>query len=307
VTDICARLCFYNILKEIGQMMDQATALRMAKASDVTYYIDHPGGVAACPFYHDVGFSAAGPQTFLMGINAALVGTTTTEIVVAFRGTLPVEQSDWNGFVNMVNDWANDTNAFLTAVPWSAGLVHRGFASSLDSLWTGVLPAVQAALVAAPLLPVVVTGHSKGGAMATLSALRLFKNGIAPGGVYTYGAPRTGNTAFAKEYDTNIPQHRRVENTDDIVPHLPPSATLLNFLATVDPRLSNLSVHAYDPVGLLEFLNWGGGVTEGDSLFIASDRLLHLGKLAVTGQVKQIFEDHKLEKQYLPKLGSPDA
>jgi hypothetical protein len=38
--------------------LDMITALRMAKAADVTYYVDKPGGVTACPFYAEVGFIA---------------------------------------------------------------------------------------------------------------------------------------------------------------------------------------------------------------------------------------------------------
>jgi hypothetical protein len=280
--------------------MNPTTALRAAKASEVTYYIDHPNGITACPFYNDVGFTGAGPVTFLNGIDGALVGVTATEILVAFRGTLPFEKTDWNGFVEILHDWANDADASLRPVSYSTGFVHTGFAKSLDALWTSVLAAVAAQTATG--LPIIVTGHSKGGALATLAALRLFKNGITPSEVYTFGSPRTGNTAFANDYEANITQHWRFEHSDDIVPHVPPSATVLRFIETFDPRLTDLSAHGYDPVGLLEFINWSSQVNEGDSLFLDSDRLLHFGKLTFTGQIKQVFEDHKLESQYIPNM-----
>src|SRR6516225_3560756 len=104
---------------------DMNAACRMAKASDVAYYIDRPGGPAACPFYNDVGFVAA-PQSFVAnGINAALVGTTATEVVAAFRGTLPLDTENWNAFVESVLDWVNDAEAELVPASYTTGKVHH--------------------------------------------------------------------------------------------------------------------------------------------------------------------------------------
>jgi hypothetical protein len=93
--------------------VDLKTACRMAKASDVTCFIDRPGGPTSCSFYGDVGFTAA-PQTFTANvINGALVGTTGTEVVLAFRGTLPINTDDWDAFVESIRDWDNDGEANL--------------------------------------------------------------------------------------------------------------------------------------------------------------------------------------------------
>ena len=50
------------------------------------------------------------------------------------------------------------------------------------------------------------TGHSLGGAVATLLAARLVSMGVAPDrlSVFTFGAPTVGNTAFAEEYGYRI-------------------------------------------------------------------------------------------------------
>lgn len=290
--------------QETDMTVDLTTACRMAKASDATYYIDKPGGVATCPHYGDVGFTAA-PQTFVANrINAALVGTTATEVIVAFRGTLPIDTTDWDAFVNSVLDWANDGEARLIDVEYSAGPVHHGFANSLELLWDGVLPAVRAQHLASKL-PVVVTGHSKGGAMASLGALRLQHDAATTcAGVYTYGSARAGSTLFARDFNAKITRSWRFENTDDIVPHLPPTAPLLAFLAEADPRLGRLSAHGYQHVGQLEFLNWDKSLTDGSSLMLDGQRLLHFAQLAATGQSKQVALDHSLEKQYIPKICS---
>ncbi|HVX12908.1 MAG TPA: lipase family protein [Pirellulales bacterium] len=284
--------------------VDLKMACRMAKASDITYYVDRPGGMASCPFCGDMGFVAQ-PQSFLAHINAALVGTTATEVIVAFRGTLPINLDDWDDFVNSVLDWVNNGDAKLTSASYTSGLVHQGFAKSLDLLWDGVLAAVEAQH-AASKLPVVVTGHSKGGALASLGALRLqHEAAITPVGVYTFGSARAGNTQFANDYDGRILKDWRFENTDDLVPHLPPAAHLLPFLAAIDSRFARLSAQAYDSVGRLEFLNWGGTLSEPkgiEEILLEGDRLVHFGKLAATGQIQQVAKDHSLVDAYIPAI-----
>lgn len=281
---------------------DLTMACRMAKACDVTYYIGSAGGPTSCPTYHDVGFTAL-PETFAAGgINAALVGTTATEIVVAFRGTLPINTEDWNEFILSIRDWVNDGAALLATVPYTNGMVHRGFGGALDLLWNNVSAAVLAQQ-AGGALRVVVTGHSKGGALASLAAMRMQHDmATTPAAVYTYGSPRPGNTQFARDYSARILHSWRFENTDDLVPHLPPIVLLLDFLAKADSRLSGLSAHDYHHVGVLEFINWTGRIMEGSSLTLDAQRLAHLAELAPTGQLQQMSLDHSLERQYIPKL-----
>lgn len=282
--------------------VDLKTACRMAKASDVTYFVNQPGGVVTCPFYADVGFIAP-PQAFVANqINAAVVGATGSEVIVAFRGTLPIDLDDWDEFVESVLDWANNGDAKLTGADYTIGLVHQGFAKSLDLLWGGVLAAVDA-LHLSTKLPVVVTGHSKGGALASLGALRMqHEAGITPAAVYTFGSARAGNTQFANDYDAKIRKDWRFENKDDIVPHLPPAAQLLPFLTEIDARFSLLSAHAYDSVGTLEFLDWKGALVTGESIRLYGERLLHFGDLVITGHIEQVAKDHSLVDAYIPAI-----
>jgi len=274
----------------------------MAKASDVTYYIDSPGGPTSCPVYNAVGFVAP-PQTFIANeINAALVGTTATEVVLAFRGTLPIDTENWDAFVDSLLDWVNNGEANLVDADYTTGQVHQGFNKSLAVLWTDVLPAVNAQHTASKL-PVVITGHSKGGALASLAALRLqFEAAITPAAVYTFGSARAGDTLFWRDYDAKILHDWRFENADDLVPHLPPITPMLSFLAQIDPRLGRLSSHGYHHVGLLEFLNWGGGITEGSSFTLDVERLGHLAQLIPEGKILKLAQDHSLEKQYISKI-----
>eukprot|EP00980_Cylindrotheca_fusiformis_P012341 scaffold3031_cov102-Cylindrotheca_fusiformis.AAC.1 len=68
------------------------------------------------------------------------------------------------------------------------------------------------------------TGHSKGGCLASLYALELKRDAeILPNPTYvcTFGSPRVGDLTFAKEYDQTISQ-TSYENHLDIIPFLPP-------------------------------------------------------------------------------------
>jgi triacylglycerol lipase len=68
-----------------------------------------------------------------------------------------------------------------------------------------------------------VTGHSLGGALATLAALRLQKERLYPvQTVYTYGSPRAGDSDFALAFDALLGTRcHRVVNNEDLVTRVP--------------------------------------------------------------------------------------
>lgn len=112
-----------------------------------------------------------------------------------------------------VNDWRTDLH--VKKVDWDAGRVHRGFAAAYQS--------IHAQLVS--LLPadahLTIAGHSLGGALATLAALRL-NVGYQIDAVYTFGSPRVGNGPFARAYDAQFHDFTfRIVNEGDPVPHVP--------------------------------------------------------------------------------------
>jgi len=74
------------------------------------------------------------------------------------------------------------------------------------------------------------TGHSLGGALATLAALDAstsekipVTSGSSPY-LITYGSPRVGNYYFAAAVNNIIPVMFRITHSNDIVPHVPPCA-----------------------------------------------------------------------------------
>lgn len=187
----------------------------------------------------------------LVGINHAL-----NAVVVAFRGTLPPSERS----VTTALDWINDFYAEPRSVVNVPGRVHTGCWNALDALWPKLVAQVRALRKAgnAPL-PLYLTGHSKGGTLAALAAVRFARHeGIQPAGVYTFAAPMPGDSEFATAY----PFHsitQRYEYQDDVVPHLPPTAMLVDLLRhipDVGKRFDSMSNWSYTPVGTLRFIDW---------------------------------------------------
>lgn len=121
---------------------------------------------------------------------------------VAFAGTTPAE------FLA-----ARDNKSLAVG---SSPLVHRGFNDYTQvALFTERLPeydGLTAGEVIArdlrehPEYRLCLTGHSLGGAVATLAAARLADMGARPEQlqVVTFGAPAVGNAAFARAYENQI-------------------------------------------------------------------------------------------------------
>ena len=115
--------------------------------------------------------------------------------------------------------------------------VHGGFFAAWKSVRERVISRVRALSRDNPSAPVVLTGHSLGGAMAVIAAWNLDFEGIKVDGLFTFGAPRAVNVEMAKAVSTcegecsewgagNVPDIWRVTNEFDIVPRLPPSRQL---------------------------------------------------------------------------------
>ncbi len=167
----------------------------------------------------------------LLGV--AKVGSPATEsLVFAFRGTD-------GGF-----DWLN--NLLAVPVPYPPyGSVHKGFLDAVESI-DGRMRDKAAEILKGKELPIHITGHSKGGAMATLMATKV--TGLDPHPtVVTFGAPRVGDKAFKTNYRFT---HYRYEALLDLVPHLPFSEQEMTLL----PRLSSIYEMAQDLVWPLDLL-----------------------------------------------------
>ena len=131
------------------------------------------------------------------------------DIVIAFRGTEP---NEWN-------DIKADMDA-KKALAETVGHVHRGFKKEVDDLW----PELEQMLVSHKhnlSKKLWFTGHSLGGAMASICAGRCLLSHIntRPEQVHTFGSPRVGTKRYINH--AKVDYYRWVNN-NDIVPRSPP-------------------------------------------------------------------------------------
>jgi hypothetical protein len=169
------------------------------------------------------GVASAATDTQDGNRDAGYVWHSGDELIVAFRGTLPYTTGDQQTSQEMlsIEDWLNDANARPAADP-DLGQVHGGFEAALQSVWPGLMQQIKAWQAAGKLGPnpkIYVTGHSKGGALAMLAAVKLKAAKLPVTEVDTFGAPRVGGTDFAAKY-AGI-DGIRYETTQDLVPHVP--------------------------------------------------------------------------------------
>lgn len=122
-----------------------------------------------------------------------------TNVVVAFRGT------------HEDREWVEGLTYGLT--PWVGGRAHKGFVRLLDGVWQQVLAGLYDARAHERRLWV--TGHSVGGALATLAGLRLEHEGFDVQAVYTFGAPPVVDAQAAEAFRCTV---YRVVNNEDAIP-----------------------------------------------------------------------------------------
>jgi len=142
-------------------------------------------------------------------------GYTQDHIVFSFRGT--------RGVANILQDLKYFQAApFHNEIP--DAMVHQGFLEAYMSLRDSIISAAGELSKRFPKLPLLVTGHSLGGAIATLAAVDFALNKTVTNEVllWTYGSPRVGNDAFADFIDSKYVNATRVTYKRDPIPHLPP-------------------------------------------------------------------------------------
>jgi len=140
-------------------------------------------------------------------------------IVIGFRGTKDPR--------NFITDAEFFRTLLCEEINGDKCEVHAGFLRAFES----IIGDLRHMLGHQPVFhyqdcrPLVITGHSLGGALAILAALELKRIGYQVSQVYTFGQPRVGNGAFSRMYNFALGAKTfRVVYEEDIVariPHLP--------------------------------------------------------------------------------------
>ena len=187
-------------------------------------------------------------------IDACLVGESTDSVIVAFRGTLPPSWQSWPS----VLDWLQDLLCEPESRPDVPGKVHTGFYDATSAIIADVAATVRS-LNPTGTKPVYVTGHSLGGAMASIAAwiMRAQPHAITTAQVVTFASPKPGDGAFKSAYEKVFANHVRYESYDDLVPLLAPADDFIKAVAEI-PVIGELFKQAeswdYQPVGTLSYI-----------------------------------------------------
>lgn len=274
-------------------------------ASWIAYGINADGGIENYPAAATLGFIDP-VRCFEAGkddIDACYVGETADEIILAFRGTaIPID-----GLDAQIADWINNFQAGPIRMPEFPGRVHGGFYESITNLATlerNFITEIRERKRAHPTKPLLVTGYSKGAALAPLAAVLLRSAGIPVERPVMFEPPRCGDSAFARQFNAWFPQGIRYEYQDDLVPHLPPRQPFMKAIASIPrigPRLEqrfDIDDWDYCPVGKLHFVNWRNEVLAIDEMSFVellgweTFRTCHLVFLLATGQGREVAYDH---------------
>jgi triacylglycerol lipase len=128
-----------------------------------------------------------------------------------------------------VFDLSIDLNLYQTKYPYvsHAGKTHEGFTYLYQYLRDSIISTCcSVAKRRRHKCKLYVTGHSLGGALATLAALDIANHTpFHRPKVYTFGAPRVGNPSFAAAYDAKVKESMRIVNVHDYIP-LEPQADI---------------------------------------------------------------------------------
>jgi hypothetical protein len=148
-------------------------------------------------------------------LDAGYIAEYESEIIISFRGT------------DGLDGWASDFDAYPLE---DGGIIHDGFYDGWEPFKIEVDRYLRASFgitgndFSGIAKAVYCTGHSRGGALATLCARHLAKNRRLPCSCISFGAPAQGLAKYRDEFDLLPINHSRVVHGYDIVPTMPPAA-----------------------------------------------------------------------------------
>ncbi|KAF8894959.1 alpha/beta-hydrolase [Gymnopilus junonius] len=154
-------------------------------------------------------------QIFFVGFSPSQ-----NSIIVAHEGTDPTQFLSDLTDINIAMDTLDST---LFPGVSSSVQVHQGFRNEHALTATTILNEVKRLISVKNTNKVTIVGHSLGGALSELDSLFLTLNLPSSTSIsaVTYGTPRVGNPAFAQLIDQEVPNFRRINNEQDIIPIVP--------------------------------------------------------------------------------------
>lgn len=242
----------------------------LAECSFLAYC--HPG-------FARMAYKLAGSDGFqFLGATGTecMVSWNSSFVIASFRGT---EMKSFSALHEIRTD--------LNTIPVSferGGMVHKGFLNGLDEVWEGpegLKVLLENLISEKPDRPLWITGHSLGGALASLCFARISQ----AKGLYTYGAPRVGDSEFVSLFEGRSVW--RIENARDPVPLVPPDIPSIGF--------------NFADLGTLKFLDLDGTVLDKRPVFVLEDQKSKYleAKSTLDAKIKEMGTSLALNKEGL--------
>lgn len=222
-----ARLVYEPLPPEVtvkSYMKEIEDAIRKGEYHDVVEAVIHKameGGVKSTSVVEETlreanfelleSFTQSGTEALLCRLSHA--DKSPGMVVLAFRGTQP-----------SIQDVLSDIKADLVPAP-GAGRAHRGFLEAYDNVKVQIKGALEKHRGEVPLY---ITGHSLGGALAMVATRYLGND--STGATYTFGCPRVADNVFFESIKTPV---YRIVNAADGVPRVPFGYGLSVFLSLI--------------------------------------------------------------------------
>jgi hypothetical protein len=159
----------------------------------------------------EIGYTGSEVVFFQTTLTAGFVIELPNVVVVVFRGS------------HTRREWLNNLNVYLSRTVF--GRIHAGFRKTTDEIAPTLVPIVEGMRGTGKV--VFVTGHSRGGALASLFATLLLANNIETG-VVTFGSPKVGDVSFENNF------RAPVEQLSDWIIYIPgPIAYVMTVVGTI--------------------------------------------------------------------------
>ncbi len=144
-------------------------------------------------------------------------------IVLAFRGTEAMSITDIKTDAKAKTTWCE-----------TGGKIHKGFSEAFEKVAMDIQNKINEPQFGGK--PLFITGHSLGGALATVAAKKLsHEGGIAA--CYTFGSPRIGDDEWIASMKTPV---YRVVNAADCVTMMPPGKVIIDSLCFIMKRIPHV-------------------------------------------------------------------
>ena len=134
-------------------------------------------------------------------------------LIIAFRGTESLQ--------DMISDIKIARKDLVLKNTCLKPLVHTGFYDQLDSVNNTIERNIKMFKESTPEGSLIITGHSLGGAVATIASLKYATEFELPTYCVTFGSPRVGDAIFCNLFNEKIASSIRIVNDDDPIPLVP--------------------------------------------------------------------------------------